>query len=78
MRSSVEEEKVEGRDVEVGGILLRMPRPITPLETSWNVPGVTILSLSPPLRLYIYIYIYVSFNPSFPFAQHLCVDLVKG
>lgn len=56
MRSSVEEEKVEGRDVEVGGILLRMPRPITPLETSWNVPGVTILPLSPPLRLYIYIY----------------------
>lgn len=69
MRSSVEEEKVEMS--KLGGILLRMPRPITSLETSWNVPGVTIL---PPPRFYIYIYIY-----RFPltFAQHLCVDLVK-
>lgn len=53
---------------KLGGILLRMPRPITPLETSWNVPGVTIL---PPPRFYIYIHTF------FPFTQHLRVDPVK-
>lgn len=62
----------EGRDVEVGGILLRMPRPITPpprsLETCWNVAGVTIPPFLFPLIIYIYTHVF--FNNPFLFRLH--------